>query len=379
MQSQIDESVPLPAPIDDGRRVWQIAAGDRGRNFSRLFLKHDLMFLGPGRFGPFDPEAYRRAVLLEEVTGQKIGAIGAFCSKMSPGDIVLLRKGYEVIGIGVIPKATDSGYRHDDTFDDVYGWDLQHTRRIVWQEHLASRLQAMQQSAHLFSARKQIPTFTGVGDPAVLNPIRELFNQIENRDLKPLPTPPPPPLSLEELGRELFSRGLANDAVDKLQLAIERQRRLAAWYAAHGKTSKRPDEHEVVAHMVLPMLLALGWSEQLLAIEWGKIDLAGFSGTPTIADRCVLVCEAKRMDAGMNDVGEQAMNYVAKHRLDACKKMLLTQGTRFYLFARSGDRWPDEPTGYLNVERIRTNHLAPLGTNAVDTLMALTPAGVLQD
>ena len=29
---------------------------------------------------------------------------------------------------------------------------------------------------------------------------------------------------------------------------------------------------------MLPLLLALGWSEQLLAVEWKKIDLAAFWG-----------------------------------------------------------------------------------------------------
>ncbi len=65
------------------------------------------------------------------------------------------------------------------------------------------------------------------------------------------------------------------------------------WYREYGHASARPDEHEVVAHMVLPLLLALGWSEQLLAVEWHKVDLAGFWGTPTIPENCVLMCEAK--------------------------------------------------------------------------------------
>lgn len=116
----------------------------------------------------------------------------------------------------------------------------------------------------------------------------------------------------------------------------------------------------------------------MLAVEWKKIDLAGFWGTPTSAERCVLVCEAKRMGHGLGGVRRQAVRYVEKHNLDGCRKILLTQGARFYLYARSGEDWPEEPTGYLNVERVRTNHLAPAGTNAVDALMALTPAGVLR-
>ena len=34
-------------------QVWQIAAGEQGRYYDDLYLKHDVMFLGPGRFGHF--------------------------------------------------------------------------------------------------------------------------------------------------------------------------------------------------------------------------------------------------------------------------------------------------------------------------------------
>jgi hypothetical protein len=63
--------------------------------------------------------------------------------------------------------------------------------------------------------------------------------------------------------------------------------------------------------------------------------------------------------------------------LTGCRKILLTQGGRFYLHRRSADgTWEDEPSGYINLEKIRTNHVAPRGADAVETLMALTPAGV---
>ena len=35
-------------------QVWQIAAGDRCRNYQDLFLKHDIMFMGPGRYGDYE-------------------------------------------------------------------------------------------------------------------------------------------------------------------------------------------------------------------------------------------------------------------------------------------------------------------------------------
>ena len=90
---------------------------------------------------------------------------------------------------------------------------------------------------------------------------------------------------------------------------------------------------------------------------------------------------AKRMRHGLQGVWEQAVGYVQKLGLSDCRKTLLTQGARFYLYERFGDDWPDQPSpvGYVNLESIRENHIAPAGTNAIDTLMALTPAGVQRD
>jgi len=350
-----------------------MAAGKAGRFYSDLFLKHDVMFLGPGWPGRYDAETYRSVVNDGDAGSGIVGSIASFHDNVQPGEIVLMREGHWLKAIGVVGNA---GYEWNDTFDDVYGWDLQHTRRVIWQDHLAKDIDQIQTNGPLFGSRKQIPTFTRVNDEPILSPLRSLFAQLKERPLKSLPTQLPKPLTLEEVGQQLFTRGVANDAVEKVIRAIERQRRLLAWYQQVGAASGRPTEHEVVAHIVLPLLLALGWSEQLLGVEWKKIDLAAFWQTPTIAQNCVIVCEAKTRHHGLQDVRQQAYDYVEALHLTACKTVLLTDGGRFYLYKRNGKSgaWGDQAVGYLNVENIRTNHLAPPDTNAIDTIVALTPA-----
>ena len=354
-------------------QVWQMAAGQAGRFYSDLFLAHDVMFLGPGNFGPYSKAAYARAVS-EGLAGSGIVSnIASFHDNVSPGQIVLMRNGLRVKAIGVV---ADTEYEWNETFDDVYGWNLQHARRVIWQEHLTEDLERLQKNGPLFGDRKQIPTFTRVSDEGVLAPIRPLLSSLRRRELKAMPLLLPAPLSLDEVGQQLFARGVANDAVDKVIAAIERQRRLLRWYEQFGSESNRPTEHEVVAHTVLPLLLALGWSEQLLAVEWRKIDLAAFWATPSTEQHCVLVCEAKARNHGLQDVREQAFSYVENLKLDYCQKVLLTDGGRFYLYERKLGKkpWSPQAVGYLNVETIRTNHIAPPNTNAIDTIVALTPA-----
>ena len=246
---------------------------------------------------------------------------------------------------------------------------------------LASALEEAQRKGDLFSGRKQIPTFTRVRDEKVLGPIWHLLSQCVTRPLRPLPDLLRHPLDDDDIGQGLFSRGLSLNAVDELLRAIGRQRRLLRWYYEHGRASDRPTEHEVVAYMVLPMLLSLGWSEQLLAVEWHKVDLAAFRHTPTVRSGCVLVCEAKGVGHGLQDALEQAVKYVQRLSLENCRKIMLTQGGRFYLFERSAgtgnDGWDPNPSGYFNVENVRRRYLVPPDTDALETMMKLTPARIM--
>jgi len=330
------------------------------------------MIMGPGDSGDYRCDKSDYSYL----PGQRKGAISSFCYDIEDGDIVLLRRGRRVLAVGIVPENT---YQWDVRFDDIYGWDLQHSQRVCWQDHLTDVLESIQPAnKELFGGRKQIVTFSRVHDDKILKPTQPLVSQCTVRDLKPLPDEPGEELSMEDVGGGLFSLGLSQGSVDSLLGAIHRQRRLLTWYSEHGRESDRPTEHEVVAYMVLPMLLSLGWSEQLLAVEWHKVDLAAFRRTPTIAEDCVLLCEAKGMWDGLQGALEQAERYVDRLKLSACNRIVLTQGGRFYVYARNDTTsgWRSDPIGYFNVEKLRCRYVLPPDTNAIDTLMSLTPQKV---
>ena len=349
--------------------IWQVSAGDNKRDFSRLFLKYDIMLAGHGRFGPYSKERYEQVIQQGLCSSKKIGMVRAFAEDTEAGDVVLLRDGNKFKAIGVV---SDHPYFHSEIFDDIYGWDLRHVRRVVWQEHLREDLIELELS---WGSGKTTSSFSGVNKEDIAASIKPLQKKFKKRKLKALPSEATT-LSLEEFGEELFSRGLPNNSVDQLIKAIERQRRLIRWYDVHGEKSDRPTEHEIVAHMVLPLLLALGWSEQLLAVEWKRVDLAVFTEAPTVSKNCCLVCEAKRFGHGLQNVFEQAEGYTRNLKLKNCEKILLTQGKILYLYEKSEEEWNEQPVGYLNVDKIRTHYLIPEKTNAVDTIMALTPSGI---
>jgi len=352
-------------------QVWQIACGEAGRRYDQLFLKHDVMFLGPGDYGEYSRSNYEDGAAVEDFGSRKIGDIRRFATEVETGDVVLLRSGHRVLALGTV--AAD-GYRWSESFDDVYGWDLQHTHRVIWQHHLSGRLSKLQAEGDLFGSR--MSTFTRVDQPAVRGQIDPLIGLTQDRELKRLPPKPSPVLPLEEFAEGLFHRGLSTGAVQQVCAAIEKQRRLLHWYEETDLAPDRPSEHEVVAHLVLPIMMALGWSEQQLAVEWHRIDMAVFKKTPTDEKHCTLVCEAKGRGGGLQDAFMQAQHYCDRLELTACRKILLTEGGRFYLYCKTHGGWGDEASGYFNVLKLRERYLCPPGCNAVDTLMALTPTHI---
>jgi hypothetical protein len=76
------------------------------------------------------------------------------------------------------------------------------------------------------------------------------------------------------------------------------------------------------------------------------------------------------------------VSYVRKLKLVNCRRILLTQGARFYVFERTCEDnhkdWRPRPVGYFNVEKMRRRYVVPAGTDALETLMSLTPARMLE-
>ena len=114
-----------------------------------------------------------------------------------------------------------------------------------------------------------------------------------------------------------------------------------------------------------------------MAVEWKNIDLAIFDQTPTNERNCVVVCEVKRLGMPITEAFEQAQGYVKKLKLNRCNHIITTDGLHLYLYRREpGKLWKDEPSGYVNFDSIRTDHLIPKKVSGVDTIVNLLPSRI---
>lgn len=256
-----------------------------------------------------------------------------FAEKVKEGDIVVLKRSsgrlWEVVAVGTVK----GGYTHLPAFDDVEGWDLQHCRYVEW-----AKSEGWEPMAGLARG-----TFKGINKKDTIQRIDEL---LKSGVIKPPEQIPEPvgKLDDEDLIDDLISHGLRPKDAEEFTQTIQRIRRLVKWYYSSGEDVK---EHETQTFLIIPLLLALGWSEQRLKIEWKNVDIAFFEGPYTDRDdECIIILESKKLRAGLSPAEGQAKGYADKH--PECKKLIVSDGCCYKLFERNKvGHW--DYKAYLNI------------------------------
>ena len=133
---------PRPCWPAVGNQQW------RAQYYGDLFLQYGVALIGPGRGGAFPN------FVAPCYAGPGAAAIvERFAAGPAIGDIILLRPGTlrHIHAVGIVA----SDYQFLDQFDNVYGWDLQHARRV--------HLEAL--SAQLRTERFLSCQFLGCSEP----------------------------------------------------------------------------------------------------------------------------------------------------------------------------------------------------------------------
>ena len=149
-------------------------------------------------------------------------------------------------------------YEYIDRFDDVNGWDLPHARRVRWfrlpDEYDFGR--------PVFAGRHR---FARVQVPDVVDYARRFID-----------SPPTAwqTAALPELPDEEAALSEMPDAIAKL---VGLAQDLHSLYWSTEYFGDRPCEDELVAHFRRPLLRALGWPPERIAVKWRHVDVAAFT------------------------------------------------------------------------------------------------------
>jgi hypothetical protein len=348
----------------EGKTVWQQAAGDTNRDYVKLCLDWGVILNGPGYLGPW-PEC-REPLLAEEWSKHKLSDLQRFCEDMKDGDIVVLRLGTSsVYGVGVIAEE----YEWQANFGDVDGWDLQHVRRVrwVWQEEKSPSFKTY--------ALKFGDTTQKLNEGEVLDWLKELPVSKTDIDapLPDLPVTAAEEVTIEDMAEFLFEEGVADDSISNLTKVVGELGRIANWY--DGKPN--PSESETIAYLAVPLLRALGWTPQKMAIEWNRLDLALFRTLPRGDNSLAVVVEAKKKGQSCLSALWQAEGYAGQEGREGCRKIIVTDGLRYGIFKRSGEGF--QLYAYVNLTRLRSNYPIYDCRGANEGLLAMTPESAIAE
>jgi hypothetical protein len=325
--------------VDIQSTAWQQASGDTDRDYSDLCLKWDVILNGPGNCGPW-PECASAIRAIGRV--RKVADLRRFSEEMKAGDIVVLRLGTSsVLGVGQVV----GDYEWRDDFGDVDGWDIQHVRRVRWLWKGGPK----QFDSY---ALKQGDTTQKVTPGAVTTWLSslEVTADAASRPIVTLPAAPTSKdASLEQISEYLFDHGVASSSISRLLAEIDELIRIAKWYQRAGM----PSEHETVAYLIVPLLRALGWTPQRMAVEWNHVDLALFDQLPRADDSLRVAVEAKKMDNSCLSAKSQAMSYVVGR--SGCHRLIVTDGLRYGVYVREQVE-TFRLYAYMNLTRLRHDY-----------------------
>ncbi|MDA1347485.1 MAG: hypothetical protein O3A47_01230 [Chloroflexi bacterium] len=104
----------------------------------------------------------------------------------------------------------------------------------------------------------------------------------------------------------------------------------------------------------MPILLAIGWSEQRIKIEWKRTDLALFRDVYQRGAEPDLILESKRMREGLGYAERQVARYARE--FPGCQRLIASDGIRYQLYRRGDPNGKWKFTAYMNLLKLRDRH-----------------------
>ena len=318
-------------------KYWQVAAGEGARNYCSVFLDFGVMLIGSGWPGPV-PER------LDWYKKNETQAI-AFAQQVQLGDVVILKRPYhkewQIIAVGHVT----GDYEYLEQFDDVEGWDLQHSRKVEW-------VLPKDTKDRLLVKGLTFGTFRRIHKKAPMDKIQQVLDEGNKQVAKAIPQPAKK-ISDEDLVESLIGKGLRPADAETVIQTIWRVRRLAHWYARHGRDLS---EHEIRTFLIVPILLALGWSEQKIKIEWKNTDMTFFNEVYKRGEKPSMILESKRMREGLHYAERQLAKYAKI--FPECRHLVASDGIRYQLYVKHDSEWSLEKdfNAYANLLNLKDRH-----------------------
>lgn len=324
--------------IKENDKLWQIGSGDDSRDYNKVCFDFGVALVGPGNPGNVDtPKAIK--YYIDNPNVKNYGFI--LKEHVKENNWIILRKGRK--NIKAVGKVI-SRYKYHDIFQDVDGWDLQHYRNVEWykpEKEIKFDRSILSMSPIEKCNREDVRNRLKDTNFERIEPkFKELSNLIIPRELK-----------LEDLTNSFIDHGIRIQDSENIITTIRRIIYLVNWYIKHDMQAS---EHEIRTFLIIPLLIALGWSEQKIKIEYNNIDIAIFNQSfmgdyKTHPD---IIVEAKKFENGLSFTKQYAKKYTDK--FPDCTILITTNGYMYKYYEKSNEEF--NLISYLNLLNLRDHH-----------------------
>lgn len=315
--------------------IWQIGSGNESRDYCQLCLDYGIAIAGDG---------------------------DVLKNKVKENHWIILRKGRKIIkAVGKV----SSKYLTSKFLSDVEGWDLRHLRYVDWYVPIEGEI-SFDKSILSMSTIERCPN-ENVKEKIINNQFTNVSPTHKFEDINL-----PEEITLNNLTTSLIDHGIRIQDSENISTTIRRIIDLAKWYQRNDKYAK---EHEIRTFLVIPLIIALGWSEQKIKIEYNKIDIAIFkkSFTGNYKDTPYIIVETKTFEDGLSFTKEQLSRYTDNY--PTCKYAVATNGIRYKFYDIESNQYIER--SYLNLNNLRERHLQyPEINGGIQCLIDMSNLGI---
>lgn len=161
-----------------------------------------------------------------------------------------------------------------------------------------------------------------------------------------------------EVSAYLFDPGVSSGVIRQLSGEIDELVRIARWY----QRTESPSEAETTAYLVVPLLRALGWTSQKMAVGWSGVDLALFSALPRRGENSAAVVVVKAKGCSCLTARSQAQSCAEQPGRGSLSRLIVTNGLRYAVYLKKDGAFrgearhlpdPREDEGRLPGTRLR--------------------------
>ncbi|MCL4373903.1 MAG: type I restriction enzyme HsdR N-terminal domain-containing protein [Candidatus Marsarchaeota archaeon] len=333
----------------EDKQVWQVAAGTQNRDYTNLFYKWGIATVGPGVEGEWDENRYNNS---DKVGKRDKSLLKQFVKDVKPGDYIILKVGKNAKAIGVIEKYEESkAYFWNENFRYIDGWQLGHCLKVKWREPKNKKKLKLRKTL----TEQRFCRYSG--DDGEIEKKFKSLKPVKSKsleDIKMLGIPK----GLKDENYEEHLKPIFND-INKLKKFWKEISGLQKYAIDHYDTSNYSEE-EAKIFFIVPILKALGWSNEHIAIEHEKVDILLSYKDFTTRDfdnekeknKVDVIIESKRMDEGLGDAKNQANNYLKKFKKDEIK-YIVSNGLVSYIYKKNEDK----KIACLDIENLWIEHL----------------------